>query len=422
MNRKNGSRGSLFGGKNRSEATPGMGFRIRDDFLLPEQLTFFKVLLSAVGDTYLICPQVNLADVFIINDENRNRLQGGGIGDRKIDFMLRDLHSLLPLAGLELSGYRDQNTKSREHEYLLDDIFEAAKLPLIRIFITNSYETESLRESILDAVADKGKALTICSGSPEEGPLKTEQGLMADKAETLSRLKEWPPEPDLHPEESLIQPALSSHERAEWPLFPAENQWESNRPAGEAGLHMPLQQKVTVCQPVQEMSDSLRHEHCTEPDLISLSGIVVGGEEVNLHPEPTQAEPAALTNDDNCTLKKRFMFSQPEQTPGVDFFTGAFIDIQLLPFATEPAEDSAAAEVSRISGPSDDSPGFAGAARESYTSKASQPQELNKFYSGAKREINRAFDPQVQVNKSRVGSDKFLYLPSLDQLKAKMKQ
>ena len=61
-----------FGLHDEAEALP---FRLRDDFLSGAEISFYHILLSAVGDTLTVCPKVNLGDVclFLIPNEIKPR-------------------------------------------------------------------------------------------------------------------------------------------------------------------------------------------------------------------------------------------------------------------------------------------------------------------------------------------------------------
>ena len=47
-------------------------FRLRDDFLSAAEISFYHILLSAVGDSLTVCPKVNLSDLFFVSRPDRN--------------------------------------------------------------------------------------------------------------------------------------------------------------------------------------------------------------------------------------------------------------------------------------------------------------------------------------------------------------
>lgn len=47
-------------------AAQTLPYRLRDDFLSPAELSFYRVLCQAVGDQYVILAKVNLADLLFV--------------------------------------------------------------------------------------------------------------------------------------------------------------------------------------------------------------------------------------------------------------------------------------------------------------------------------------------------------------------
>src|SRR5204862_3062268 len=46
-------------------------FCLRDDFLSAAEISFYHILLSAVGDRFTLCPKVNLSDIFFVSHPAR---------------------------------------------------------------------------------------------------------------------------------------------------------------------------------------------------------------------------------------------------------------------------------------------------------------------------------------------------------------
>ncbi|MEW5719769.1 MAG: topoisomerase, partial [Chloroflexota bacterium] len=53
-----------------SEALP---YRMRDDFLTPAEGSFYRVLLSVVGNQVTVCPKVGLTNLFFVARPNENQ-------------------------------------------------------------------------------------------------------------------------------------------------------------------------------------------------------------------------------------------------------------------------------------------------------------------------------------------------------------
>lgn len=115
-------------------------YRIRDDFLSPAEASFFRVLRLTLGERYLICPKVRLADLFYVTRPHENRGATNRIAQRHVDFLLCDPGTLKPLAGLELDDASHRKGANAERDRFKDDVFAAAGLPLVRVPVQHAYE------------------------------------------------------------------------------------------------------------------------------------------------------------------------------------------------------------------------------------------------------------------------------------------
>lgn len=352
MNGKFSRRGSLFGGKSKVETIPGLPFRVRDDYLSPEQLSFFKLLLAAVGDIYIVCPRVNLTDIFIVLDENKNRHLTEGIGQKKIDFLLCDLHTMVPLVGLDLAGKCNPMEKHREHEVLIDDIFEAAKLPLIRIYIANPCNPEDLRESILEVTGGKETAVTTTQASPEAEPVTADRFPHSNLPDVLPR-PDVAEREDRREEKQFRLPAMqlegldnlppASEEPPDRFTAAGEYRQEMFQRTEAPEPRLPERQPETVSRPAATGEEPPRIE-CLYNGRSGEAEVIIAAD-----------EPAAGASAAKSEIRPaRFMHSQAEQTPGIDFFTGSVSNIGRSPFMAEAGEilpgDEVSSEVEPIRG------------------------------------------------------------------------
>jgi hypothetical protein len=354
MSHKAGRLGSLFGRKNRAEVNQGLPYRVRDDYLSPQQTSFFKMLLKAAGDTFVIIPRVNLSDIFLVLNTEKNQNILKSISQKRIDFLLCDPHTMQPLVGVELDEQSDQIMKSPEQEVFMDDIFEAAKLPLVRIFISNPNNLEDLRECLFEA-AGRCEPIEISTDTqnPPETELDGEPGinktdeslpphgltgpslLMGEPRDEHAVQVESPvKQPELYAEEPVRQPELRVDEPLGQPELQAEEPEPVQKP-GEPQWDPAVGNEEPVSEPVlPEFSPDLQAEG-NEEDMAAASG----SDAVEEQPVP-------------IPVVRRFLNSQPEQTPGVDFFTGSVSDLEPpvaahMEVRREPsADESLGAEVS----------------------------------------------------------------------------
>lgn len=117
-------------------------YRVRDDFLSPAEFSFYRVLVAAVGNRAIVCPKVNLSDVFFVPRQDqayRNKI------DRKhVDFLLCHPTTMKPLGGVELDDSSHQRADRRARDEFVDQVFAAAGLPIVHVVARASYNSDTL--------------------------------------------------------------------------------------------------------------------------------------------------------------------------------------------------------------------------------------------------------------------------------------
>jgi len=146
---------TLFGG--RTKVAGPLPYRLRDDFLSPGELTFFRVLSTAVRGQATILTKVNLADMFFVTHPNENHAYRNRIDRKHVDFLLCDAKTMRPLVGIELDDKSHQRPQRQERDRFVDQVFEVAGLPLVRVPLRSSYGVAELTSTLkphLGGVAD----------------------------------------------------------------------------------------------------------------------------------------------------------------------------------------------------------------------------------------------------------------------------
>lgn len=127
-------------------------YRLRDDFLSPAEASFFRVLRLTVGEQFVICPKVRLADLFYVTRPNENRGALNRIAPRHVDFVLCNPATLKPVAGLELDDASHRRSATAERDRFKDDLFAAAGLPLVRVSVRHAYEPPQVAALLADVL------------------------------------------------------------------------------------------------------------------------------------------------------------------------------------------------------------------------------------------------------------------------------
>jgi hypothetical protein len=141
---------------------------IRDDFLSAAELSFFLVLKTAVSDSALIFTKVGLGDLFYAksSDPSQYRTATNRIDRKHVDFLLCDLKTSRPLVGIELDDKSHQRADRQERDEFVDTVFQAAKLPILRVPAKRTYSVGELSELVNKYIGNPAKPASIAKSSP----------------------------------------------------------------------------------------------------------------------------------------------------------------------------------------------------------------------------------------------------------------
>jgi very-short-patch-repair endonuclease len=167
--------------KSADEPPTGPPFHLRDDFLSRTEFSFCRVLMTAVGGRLVVCPKVNLGDLFFVatGDARKNRILLNRIDRKHVDFLLCDPATMRPTVGIELDDSSHQRPERQARDAWVDDVFSAAGLPLIRIPARNGYavaDVEGLVRPYLGVLAK----LPPPSPAPNSTPARIERAEPTD--------------------------------------------------------------------------------------------------------------------------------------------------------------------------------------------------------------------------------------------------
>lgn len=127
-------------------------YRMRDDFLSPAEISFYRALCAAIGDGAMVCPKVNLADIFFVVRPNENRAYRNKIDRKHVDFLLCNPTSMRPIAGVELDDASHQRADRQDRDGFIDSVFKAAGLPIIHVPVRRDYNVNELAALLMPYV------------------------------------------------------------------------------------------------------------------------------------------------------------------------------------------------------------------------------------------------------------------------------
>lgn len=143
----------------------------RDDFLSPAELSFYRVLAAALADRTVICPKVNLNDLFFVSQPQQNQRYRNKIDRKHVDFLICHPATMRPACGIELDDSSHGRRDRRDRDQFVEQVFQSAGLPLVRIPARATYspaeliaviEPNLIHESTRRALATASQGTPTC--------------------------------------------------------------------------------------------------------------------------------------------------------------------------------------------------------------------------------------------------------------------
>lgn len=134
-----------------------LSYRVRDDFLSPAELNFYKHIYKATEGWLVVCPKVSMQDIFFpAQGTSKERFaQRSRINRRHTDFLLCTPKDMKPVAGIELDDKSHNSEKTKAIDELKNNVYKTAGIPLIRIAAKKTYKIGELRRLIAKAIQKK---------------------------------------------------------------------------------------------------------------------------------------------------------------------------------------------------------------------------------------------------------------------------
>ncbi|MCB0213738.1 MAG: DUF2726 domain-containing protein [Anaerolineae bacterium] len=155
-------------------------YALRDDFLSSAELSFYHVLAGYVEGRWMVLSKVRLADIFFVKRPHENKSSFSRISQKHIDFLLCHPKTMTPVVGIELDDGSHKQAKRKQRDTFVEQVFEAAGLPLVRIPNQRAYSRLDL--AVLDMqLAGAGKGNGVAWVRQESVSTPTETAPMCPK-------------------------------------------------------------------------------------------------------------------------------------------------------------------------------------------------------------------------------------------------
>ena len=133
---------NVFG---RSTKTPAsLPYKLRDDFLSPTELSYYKVLSSILGSKGTLFTKVSLSDIVFVTKTDKYMSFFNRISQRHVDFLLCESATLKPVLAIELDDSSHNRPSRKESDRFLEGVLQAAGLPILRVTPKMQYTREEV--------------------------------------------------------------------------------------------------------------------------------------------------------------------------------------------------------------------------------------------------------------------------------------
>ncbi len=141
-------------------------FKLRDDFLSNAEISFCQVLRGVVGDRAVLCPKVNLGDLFFVatGDHRKNRALANRVDRKHVDFLLCEPKTMRPVLGIELDDKSHDRSDRQARDQLVEAVFHAARLPLVRFAVKSAYAPAEMESQVMPHFQSQLSAATLPNG------------------------------------------------------------------------------------------------------------------------------------------------------------------------------------------------------------------------------------------------------------------
>ena len=147
---KPGCLATIFGIKPKASQQnfAALPYYLSNQFLSPAEANFYRILKQMVGNHLLIFPKVSLKEFVSVSGQiDRSQYQSyyNKIDRRHVDFLLCDPDTLELKFAIELDDSSHRRAGRDERDAFVESVLATANLPLVRVPVRATYNTQELR-------------------------------------------------------------------------------------------------------------------------------------------------------------------------------------------------------------------------------------------------------------------------------------
>ena len=149
---------ALFGIKSKNtqpnaEARPSvLPYRLRKQFLSAAEASFYRSLVEAIDNKFLVFPKPSLKEFISVTDQNNFQTHLNKIDRKHVDFLICDPKTMEPIFAIELDDASHRRAERGQRDTFLETVLSGVELPLVRIPVRSSYNIQELQVLFRNAV------------------------------------------------------------------------------------------------------------------------------------------------------------------------------------------------------------------------------------------------------------------------------
>lgn len=134
--------------------TTRLPYRRVGSLLSPAELRFYGILRAVVPHRCVILAKVRVADLLEITAAGQARQQAfRRVSQKHCDFVVANVDNLCPLLVIELDDSSHRQSDRRRRDWLVDDIYRSAGLPVLHIPVKREWNIAELGALVRQALA-----------------------------------------------------------------------------------------------------------------------------------------------------------------------------------------------------------------------------------------------------------------------------
>jgi len=119
-------------------------YRLSPQIFSPAEANFYRILKQLVGENLLIFPKMALKEFLSVTNQINFQSHYNRIDRKHMDFLLCDPNTFQPVFAIELDDASHRQAERGQRDTFVETILAGANLPLVRIPVRASYNTQEL--------------------------------------------------------------------------------------------------------------------------------------------------------------------------------------------------------------------------------------------------------------------------------------